>query len=300
MQTKALARYFEILKGKKKPRFQIAKRRGLLDKKIKSAFEILKSCELCERKCYVDRTKGKKGFCKAGFDWRIFGAHPHYGEEPELTVSGTIFQAACSMRCCYCQNAPESITPELGEIWSIEKVARWIEEMKRFGCRNINWVGGSPTPWLWHILSAMKLCKADIAQVWNSNSYYSEKTSELLKDVVDIYLLDFRYFNEKCAIRLSSVPRYPQVAKRNFLAARKDSEMLIRVLVMPNHIECDAKPILKWIKDNLGAWTRVNVMEQYYPTWQANKFPEINRKLTAEEYSDVFKYAKNIGLKNLV
>ena len=61
MQTKALARYFEILKGKKKPRFQIAKRRGLLDKKIKSAFEILKSCELCERKCHVNRTNLEVG-----------------------------------------------------------------------------------------------------------------------------------------------------------------------------------------------------------------------------------------------
>jgi putative pyruvate formate lyase activating enzyme len=75
-----------------------------------------------------------------------FGAHHHYGEEDELVPSGTILQAACSMRCVYCQNAPESVSPELGVKWSVEEVVKWIEKMKKEITRNINWVGGSPTP----------------------------------------------------------------------------------------------------------------------------------------------------------
>jgi len=297
---KAFPNYLRILGGKQRPRFQITKEKGILDKKIKQVKEILKSCELCERKCRVDRTKGKLGFCRASLKWKVFGAHTHMGEEDELIPSATLFMAGCTMRCVYCQNAPESINPELGEEWTEKQGAEWIEKKWEEGCKNVNFVGGEPTPYLYNILKCLKLCKADIPVVWNSNSYYSEKTAAILKDMIDIYLLDFRYFNDKCAIKLSSAPNYVETAKRNFLEAAKDSELLIRILVIPNHIECDAKPILKWIKSNLGEWIRVNIMGQYYPTWQANKFPEINRRLTPKEYEGVIDYAKKIGLKNII
>mgnify|MGYP005675549899 CR=1 FL=1 len=140
---------------------------------------------------------------------------------------------------------------------------------------------------------------ADIPVVWNSNSYYSEKTAELLKGVVDIYLLDFRYFKEECAVKYSSAPNYPEVAKRNFLKAHRDAEMLIRVLVMPSHIECCAKPILKWISENLGKRVRLNIMDQYYPAYNAFKFPEIDHRLSRMEFLEVLEFARGLGLKNL-
>jgi putative pyruvate formate lyase activating enzyme len=273
---------------------------SLLDLKIMLTREILKSCQLCERKCGVNRLEGEKGFCKALTEWKIFGAHHHYGEEGELVPSGTIFQAACTMRCVYCQNAPESVSPELGVKWSVEEVARWIGKMKKEGARNINWVGGSPTSWLLNILEALKLTNANIAQVWNSNSYYSEKTAKILDGVIDLYLLDFRYFNEECAKILSSAPNYPEAARRNHLIAKKVGELLIRVLVIPTHIECDAKPIVKWIKENLGEFTRVNILPQYRPCWEAFNYRGIDRPLTHEEWLSVIEYAKRIGLKNLV
>lgn len=304
IHTKSLKKFYSIQEKIEAGKIKLANlkkpKKNLLDLKIAIANKILEHCYFCERRCKVNRKKDERGFCKAGLDWKIFGAHPHYGEEPEIIVSGTIFQAACSMRCVYCQNAPQSITPELGEKWSIEKIVRWMRDVKKFRVRNINWVGGSPTPWLWHILNAMKLCEASIAQVWNSNAYYSEKTAELLKGIIDVYLLDFRYFNNDCAIKFSSAPNYPVIAKRNFLTANKDAELLTRVLIIPNHIECDGKPILKWLRNNLGGWTRVNILQQYYPTWHANRFEEINRRLTADEYEDVVNYAKKIGLRNLV
>lgn len=297
---KAFPNYLKILEGKQQPKFQTAKEKGILNRKIKQAEEILGSCELCERKCKVNRLNGELGFCKAGLNWKIFGAHEHFGEEFELIPSGTIFSAGCTMRCCYCQNAPESITPNLGIDWSEKEVAWWIEEKWKAGCKNINFVGGDPTPYISSILKSLKLCKAPVPVIWNSNAYYSEKTAQILKDLIDIYLLDFRYFNDRCALKLSSTPNYIKTLKRNFLLARKDSELLIRILVIPNHINCCAKPILKWIKANLGENTRVNILKQYYPTWQANKFPEINRKLTPSEYKEVINYAKELGLKNII
>jgi len=297
---KAFPRYLKILEGKERPRFQITKKEGALGRKIRVVEEILKSCSLCERNCGIDRLAGKTGFCGVGPDLRVFGTHVHMGEEEELIPSATIFMSGCTLRCAYCQNAPDSLDASVGITWSEEKAARWIDTKFSEGCKNVNFVGGEPTPCLYNILKTLELCRANIPVVWNSNAYYSKKTAEILKGVVDIYLLDLRYFNEECAIRLSSAPSYPETARRNLLDAAKDSELLIRVLVMPGHIECDSLPILKWIRENLGEWTRVNILAQYYPAWHARNFPEINRRLTDEEYRRVVKYAREIGLKNLI
>lgn len=292
---KTYPNYLNILSGKQKPRFQISKD---IDKKIKQVEKILENCELCSRKCHANRFK-ELGFCGVDLNWKIFGAHTHWGEENELIPSATLFMAGCNMRCAYCQNAPGSINPEYGEKWTEKQGAKWIDMMFNNGCKNVNFVGGEPTPYLYNILKCLKLVKANIPVVWNSNSYYSEKTAEILKDIVDIYLLDFRYFSDDCAIKYSNTPNYLENVKRNFLTASKDSEMLIRVLVMPSHIKCCAKPILNWIRDNIGELARVNIMAQYYPTWNANEFPEMNRRLTSNEYNDVLEYAEDIGLKNL-
>ena len=297
---KSFPNYFKILQGKKKPKFQLLKEKGILNEKINQVARILKSCELCERRCHVNRMNGGLGFCGVGTKFNIFGAHTHLGEEDELVPSATLFMAGCTMRCVYCQNAPQSISPELGEPWTEKQATEFIEEKFKQGCRNVNFVGGEPTPYLYNILKCLKLCKVNIPVVWNSNSYYSDKTAAILKDLVDIYLLDFRYFKDECAQKLSSVFNYSAIAKRNLSLAAKDSEVLIRVLVLPNHTGCCAKPILKWIKDNLGAEARVNIMRQYYPTWHAYEFPEINRRLTLQEYEEVVSYAKKIGLKNFI
>lgn len=295
----SLERYEKTLQGKEKPHFFAAKESGALEEKIRETECILEKCELCERKCGVNRMKGEKGFCGAGITPRVFGAHGHYGEEKELVPSGTIFFSGCTMRCIYCQNAPQSVNAEFGEEWSVERIAEWIKGMHANGARNVNFVGGEPTPNLLAILKAISLCSAPIPVVWNSNAYYSEKTAELLKGVVDVYLLDFRYFKEECAVKYSSAPNYAEVAKRNFLEAFKDAELLIRVLVIPSHIECCAKPILEWISKNLGKNVRLNIMDQYYPTYNAFKFPEIDRRLSRMEFLEVLEFAEGLGLKNL-
>jgi len=297
---KALVRYFKILEGRAKARFLLAKHSGRLTQLSAKAWSGLASCRLCEHGCGVNRLKGKRGFCGVGRQWRIFGAHTHWGEEPELVPSATLFESGCTIRCCYCQNAPASIEYGMGEIWSIQKVARWIEAMAGAGCRNINFVGGDPTPYIPHIIKSLGLVKTNVPVIFNSNAYYSRYAAGLLKNIVDVYLLDFRYWSEECSVRLSSAPGYPAAARRNLLAAKEAGEVIIRLLVMPNHIECDAKPILRWIARKLGPDTRVNILAQYRPCWRAEAYPEIARPLSRKEYEKVVRYAKDIGLTNLV
>jgi len=142
------------------------------------------------------------------------------------------------MRCKHCQNWAISQWIEKGEIYEPEKLAVEIERLCANGCRNANLVGGEPTPWLFHWLETFSHVKMNVPVVWNSNSYYSAATSQLLAGFVDVYLLDFKYGPGECAARLSDAPGYWMVCKENHLNAMKNGELIIRVLVLPNHIGC--------------------------------------------------------------
>jgi len=188
---------------------------------------------------------------------------------------------------------------EKGEKCSPEALAQIVRELKRQGCRNANLVGGEPTPWLAAWLETFNLLDIDIPVVWNSNSYYSEEAARMLADFADVYLLDFKYGSNECAERISSAPKYVETARRNHLYAVKNGELIIRVLVLPGHLECCTKPILEWIAENLGTWVRVNLMDQYRPEWRAGEIPELRRRLKPEEFEEALSYAKQLGLTNL-
>lgn len=273
---------------------------SLFDLKLDLAQWILRSCRLCERKCGVDRLKGELGYCRSGREIIVSTSFPHLGEEPELVPSGTIFTCGCTMRCIHCQNWTISQWVEDGTAYTPERLARLITGLKEEGCRNINLVGGDPTSWLPQWLEAFKHVNVNVPVVWNSNSYYSEYASELLKGFADVYLLDFKYGPGGCAREISDAPNYWEAATRNHLEAYKSGELIIRILVLPNHLECCYKPIIEWISGNLPKETRVNVMFQYRPEWRAHERPELSRTLTSQERSMAIQIAKEKGLVNLV
>jgi len=271
-----------------------------LDLKIEIAERILKKCCFCIRKCEVNRYIGERGFCGCGVDISVSTFFEHIGEEPELVPSGTIFTCGCTMRCLHCQNWTISQWIEKGENYSCEELAQIVDNLHASGCRNANLVGGDPTPWTFHWLKTFKYVKFNIPVVWNSNSYYSVETAKLLAGFADVYLLDFKYGPEDCALKISNAPNYWDACVRNHLYAKEYGELIIRVLVLPNHLECCVKPILNWISKNLGENTRVNVMFQYRPEWRAYEIPELRRKLTNEEKTKAIQLAKEAGLKNFI
>jgi putative pyruvate formate lyase activating enzyme len=222
------------------------------------------------------------------------------GEEPELVPSGTIFTMGCTMRCRHCQNWAISQWKEGGAEVKPEELAREVEQLRRGGCRNANLVGGEPTPWLRQWLETFRYVGVNVPVVWNSNSYYSVETARLLNGFVDVYLLDFKYGPGDCALRISDAPNYWEVCTRNHLEAKKNGELIIRVPVLPGHLDCCAKPILNWVAENLGVETRVNLMFQYRPEWRAREIPELRRRLNKTEFEKALQLAKDAGLKNLV
>jgi len=179
-------------------------------------------------------------------------------------------------------------------------VAVAVNRLRLSGCRNVNLVGGEPTPWLHHWLETFKHVNVNVPIVWNSNAYYSPETANLLAGFADVYLLDFKYGPSDCARRISDAPDYWKVCTRNHLLARKHGELIIRVLVLPNHLDCCTEPTLNWIAKNIGVETRVNLMFQYRPEWRAHEIPELRRHLTEKEIKKANQLAKKAGLNNLV
>lgn len=273
---------------------------SLLDLKVELAKRILKSCHFCERRCEVDRTKGERGTCGVGEKSRISSEFVHHGEEPELVPSYTIFFSGCTFKCQYCQNWDISQFPDSGVEVSPQTLAKSVEGARNEGARNVNWVGGEPTPNLHTILEALNSCKVNVPSVWNSNMYMSIDAMKLLFGTQDVYLADFKYGNDGCASRYSKVPSYFRVVARNHRLAFADAELIIRQLVLPGNVECCTRPVLDWIAKNLNSMVRVNLMDQYRPEARACDYPNISRALKPEEFDVALEIAHEVGLKNVI
>ena len=267
---------------------------NLLDLKIEIAKEIFKNCIFCERRCMVNRYK-KPGFCKVKSPL-ISCAFPHYGEERVLVPSGTIFFSGCNANCVFCQNW--DISQHLnGEEWSVERTVTWITKMRNI-IKNVNFVGGEPTPNLLYILEVLKELDVNIPIIWNSNFYMSEETMKLLDGVVDLYLSDFKYGNNERALEYSNLPNYWDIVTRNHKIAYKQCDMIIRILVLPGKwVEEDLPRILDFIEKNLPN-ARINLMSQYRPEYNAFEHPELSRRLTDKEWQKACEILSRYSVKS--
>lgn len=273
---------------------------SFLDLKIEIANRILESCHFCTRRCGFNRNEGALGYCKCGRETMVSTMFEHMGEEPELVPSGTIFTMGCTMRCRHCQNWTISQWMDSREPYSPRRLAAAVQRLRQNGCRNVNLVGGDPTPWVAQWIETFKYVDVNVPVVWNSNAYYSEETAKLLAGFVDVYLLDFKYGNNECARRISDAPNYWEACTRNHLYGKEFGELLIRVLILPGHLDCCVKPILEWIVENLGPTTRTNIMFQYRPAWRAHDISELWRRLTPTERERAIQLAKQAGLRNFI
>ncbi|MET1102195.1 MAG: radical SAM protein [Pyrodictiaceae archaeon] len=272
-----------------------------LDVKIEIAYRIIKRCIFCEHRCGIDRTRSI-GACRLDDKTYVHSWFHHLGEEAPLVPSGTIFYGGCNFRCVYCQN--HDISQELpreGVVVTPRQLALMQKELREYGARNINHVGGEPTPNIHTILHSFKYLDVNVPQLWNSNMYLTVEAMSLIADVIDIWLPDFKYGNNKCSRRLSAIPNYFEIVTRNLRIAASNGDMIIRHLVLPGHLECCTKPILRWIAENLPKdRILVNIMDQYRPEYMILKYPkrwpELTRRLYVEEIREAYEYARKLGI----
>ncbi len=274
---------------------------SFLDLKIEIARRIIYSCVFCERKCRIDRTR-RIGACRIDAKTYVSSWFHHLGEEAPLVPSGTIFYGGCNFTCVFCQNNDISQhMPRDGVVVTARQLALIQRELRIHGARNINHVGGDPTPNIHTIMESFKYLDVNVPQLWNSNMYLTIEAMKLLVDVIDIWLPDFKYGNNRCAKRLSAIPRYFEVVTRNLRMAIENGDMIIRHLVLPGHLDCCTKPVLHWIANNLPRdKVLVNIMDQYRPENLVLKYPkrwpEITRRLRSDEIGEAYDYARKLGI----
>jgi putative pyruvate formate lyase activating enzyme len=283
-----------------------------LTRRVEELFKILENCQICPRKCRVNRLKGEKGICNLGFLPKISSFHPHFGEERVLVGqagSGTIFFTFCNLKCVYCQNYEISQFGQ-GEEISFDRLAEIMLNLQNLGCHNINLV--TPTPQVPAILKALSLAidkGLKIPLVYNSNAYDSVRVLKLLDKIVDIYLPDFKYSDDKVAEKYSKVKNYFATAKEaikemyrqvgNLILDEKGiakKGLLVRHLVLPNNLAGSEK-IFQFLAKEISPEIFLNIMDQYQPYYKAFQFLELNRSINQKEYLLALETAKKAGLK---
>ena len=267
---------------------------SLLDLKITIAEKLYHHCNFCEHHCGINRNK-TIGHCKVS-NTKIASAFLHQGEESFLIPSYTIFFSGCNFTCLFCQNHDISQT-QTGYSFSPTQLATIIQQTKK-DATNINFVGGEPTPHLLFILKTLKQLAINKPLIWNSNMYCSIETMKLLNGIIDLYLTDFKFGNSHCAQELAQIKQYPTIIKRNHLLAAKQTELLIRHLILPNHVDCCTKPILEFI-NNHHLKSPIHLMTQYHPAYQTKNHQSLNRSLNIKEKNNAIHYAKQLDINLL-
>lgn len=260
----------------------------------------------------MDRTRGEKGFCQAGLRPMISSYNVHRGEEPPISGSqgsGTIFLTHCNLHCVFCQNFPIS-QMGVGREGSGESLGRMMLSLQKRGCHNINWV--TPTHFVPQILEA--LCWGvergfRLPFVYNTNGYDHLETLRLLDGVVDIYLPDMKYGDEKIARIYSQAPDYPTInqaaIREMFRQVGKGAYdekgmmtrgMIVRHLLLPNGL-AGTETIVRFLAENFSRNCSFSLMTQFFPAYQAKNFPELKRRLHAREFQEALKILDDYHLE---
>ncbi len=290
-------------------------RAGELERRAGEALELLgERCTVCPRGCKVDRRADVPGLCAVGRRAVVASCFPHFGEEDCLRGrrgSGTIFFSGCNLRCVFCQN--HDISWQLrGERVTPARLAGMMLELQAIGCHNVNWV--TPEHVVPQILEAVPLAVDGglrLPIVYNTSSYDALDSLRLMEGVVSIYMPDFKLWTGESARRYLKRGDYPDVARRTIAEMHRQvgdlvldgrgmatGGLLVRHLVMPGLLD-ETEAILRWIADELGPGTYVNLMAQYYPSGRvgAEEYEELDRHVYREEYESALALADDLGLR---
>ena len=277
----------------------------------------LAACDICPRKCGVNRLRGELGFCHSGALPIVDTICQHLGEEPPLSGtkgSGTVFFGNCNLRCVYCQN--HEISQNWRKMQSKEMEYQVLAEkllylQNELGCHNINFV--SPSHFVPQILETLLLAVPmglNIPLVYNTSGYDSLETIKALDGIIDIYLPDLRYASDKIAKWFSQAPDYLEhdrniikemyrqvgnlITDENDIARRG---LIVRHLILPERL-AGSEESLTWLAKEVSLEVSLSLMAQYYPAHHAARFPALSRGITEAEYNEVVDLLEKLGIEN--
>lgn len=281
--------------------------------RIPKATAYLTDCTLCPRKCHVNRLAGERGFCGQAADIYAARAALHYWEEPCISGeegSGAVFFSGCNLKCVFCQNHDIAVGKQGGPV-SIEHLSEIFLNLQSQGANNINLV--TATHFVPQICDALRIAKSgglSIPIVYNSSGYEEINTLHMLSGLVDIYLPDLKYYSQELSSAYSHAPDYFSVASKaisemlhqvgcptfDSSTGLMKKGVIVRHLVLPGQIK-DSKKVLRYLHTTFGNDIYVSIMNQYTPLPHVSSYAELNRKVTADEYDRVLKFAEAIGIE---
>lgn len=271
-------------------------------------------CMLCPRECGADREHGQLGFCRMPMEPRAARAALHYWEEPCISGSegsGAVFFSGCTLRCVFCQNN-EISAGRTGRPVSEGRLSEIFLKLQEQGANNINLVtAGHFIPTVILALRRAKGQGLSIPVVYNTGGYEKPDTLKMLEGLVDIWLPDYKYRSTELARKYSNAPDYPERAAealremvrqagRPVLDERGIMQrgVIVRHLVLPGCVS-DSKDVLEFLWDHYGNQIYVSIMSQYTPLPHVSAYPELNRRVTEEEYEEVTDYARFLGMSRV-
>jgi putative pyruvate formate lyase activating enzyme len=259
---------------------------------------MLADCRFCAHDCGVNRLAGENGLCHAGAEARFFCAQTEVSDELELIPTFAIALSGCDLRCDFCITGGPSWNPRTGEPVRLEILAGQARAALADGARTIMVLGGEPTIHLPAALEFVSLLPDTARLVWKTNAHGSAQARELLDGMFDVWLADFKFGNDACAQRLAKVPDYVRVVRENLLWANEHSELIVRHLLMPGHVDCCWKPVAEWLAANLPG-VKVNLRSGFWPAWHSARHSNLRRTVSDSESEQAGRIARNCGL-NLV
>jgi putative pyruvate formate lyase activating enzyme len=270
--------------------------RALIRARAARAREGLRCCALCERRCGVDRSAGERAPCGLGDQTWCFKRHVSYAEELELLPSYMVYLVGCNFRCRFCVQAPQCFAPADGvRIDPVTAAAGFAGVVGR-GARTINLLGGEPSLHLHTILEIAAEAPEALPLVLNTNMYMTPEVIDLLDGVVSLYIADFKFGGDRCAEELAGVQRYTAVVTRNLLRVAPRTRLIVRHLLMPGHLDCCFRPVVRWLAENLPD-TPFTLMTGYVPAWRAARGGPLNRCLTADEVDEAERLLGELGVR---
>ncbi len=229
---------------------------------------MLADCRFCAHDCGVNRLAGKTGLCHAGAEARFFCAQTEVSDELELIPTFAVALSGCDMRCDFCITGATSWNARAGTAFDAPMMATRARAALQAGARTVMVLGGEPTIHLPAALEFVSLLPETAKLVWKTNAHGSAQARELLDGMFDVWLADFKFGNDACAQRLAKTPDYVRIVRENLLWANEHSELIVRHLLMPGHVDCCWRPVAEWLAENLPG-VKVNLRSGFWPAWHA-------------------------------
>ena len=227
---------------------------------------------------------------------RLYRHRIEFGEEVAIIPSHEFYLSGCDLRCAFCIAGLDAFDPSRGEPLTSGMFNHAVAWGRSQGARNIQWVGGEPTIHLPALLDLMASCPDLPPVVWKSDFHCTPEALDLLDGVAEIYVADFKFGNDACARRIAGVDDYFAIITRNLAHAARQGRVIVRHLLIPGHIDCCYRPVVRWMRENLPD-VEFSLRDGFLPSWRANRFAELGRTMRRHECDEARKIALSAGLR---